>query len=54
MKPGDDNETVLREIPSMKQGTDGWYFLEGDKPSTAKLLTKLSKDKSEYTSRRTD
>ena len=52
--PGEDNWTVLREIPSVEQGTDGWYFFEGNSPDSARLLTKLSKDKSEYTSRRTD
>ena len=52
--PGDDNETTLGDLNSIKQGTDGWWFLEGTAPSNAKLLTKMNADKTGYVSRKTE
>ena len=49
-KPGDDNRTVLGNLDSIAQGTDGWYFMEGTSLSNIKPLTKLTDDKSGYVS----
>ncbi len=42
--PGNDNNTVLGNIASVDQGTDGWWFLEGTSLGNAKLLTKRNGD----------
>ena len=52
--PGDDNNTNLEALPSIEQGTDGWWFLEGTTPANAKLLTKMNADKTGYISQKTD
>ena len=54
VKPGDDNNTVLQDLDSVEQGTDGWWFLEGTSLGNAKLLTKMNGDKSGYVSRKTE
>ena len=50
LKPGDDNSTVLGNLQSIEQGTDGWYFMEGTSLADAKPLTKMNDDKSAYIS----
>ena len=50
LKPGDDNKTVLADLGSIDQGTDGWYFMEGTSVGKAKPLTKKSDDGSAYLS----
>ena len=50
--PGDDNNTVLGNISSMEQGTDGWWFLEGTALANVRLLTKMNDDKTAYVSKR--
>ena len=55
VKVGDnDNNTSLNNLESTKQGTDGWWFLEGNSPSGAKVLTKKTPDGEGYNSRRTE
>ncbi len=54
LKPGDDNETVLNDLSSIAQGTDGWYFMEGTSLSNAKPLTKMNDDSSAYLSKKED
>ncbi|MGX8686279.1 MAG: hypothetical protein ACSW8K_00565, partial [bacterium] len=55
VKVGDnDNNTSLNNLDSTKQGTDGWWFLEGNSPSDAKVLTKKTPDGEGYNSRRTE
>ncbi len=49
-----DNNTSLNNLESTKQGTDGWWFLEGNSPSDAKVLTKKTPDGEGYNSRRTE
>ncbi len=44
------NNTVLGAIESMKQGTDGWWFLEGNDPLYARVLTYQNDDKSAFIS----
>lgn len=44
------NNTVLGTIDSMKQGTDGWWFLEGKDLSSAKVLHYMNEDKTAYIS----
>ena len=48
-----DNDTSLKDLASMDQGTDGWWFLEGTSPSNAKVLTKQLSN-GHYGSRRTE
>ncbi len=50
LKPGDDNKTVLADLESIDQGTDGWYFMEGTEVAKAKPLTNKSEDGSAYKS----
>ncbi|MBR6378188.1 MAG: FIVAR domain-containing protein, partial [Oscillospiraceae bacterium] len=50
--PGDDNNSILANIPSMEQGTDGWWFLEGTSLANAKVLTNLNADGTAYISAR--
>ena len=52
MKPGNDNRTVLVNIDSIEQGTDGWYFMEGTSLDNAKPLTKKTEDGTGYVSLR--
>ena len=55
VKAGDwDNNSSLRDLDSIQQGNDGWFFLEGRSPADAKILTKRSEDGSAWLSRRTD
>ena len=54
LTPGDDNNTNLEALPSLKQGTDGWWFLEGTTLSNAKLLTKMNADKTAWISQKTE
>ena len=55
VKAGDwDNNTSLRDLSSVKQGTDGWFFLEGRSLSDAKVLTKMTEDGQGWASRRTE
>ena len=55
VKVGDnDNNTSLNDLESTDQGTDGWWFLEGNSPSDAKVLTKRTPDGEGYNSRRTE
>ena len=48
------NNTCLSAITSMKQGTDGWWFLEGTNPSDAKVLTYMNSDETAYISTTND
>ena len=50
--PGDDNNTVLGNISSIDQGTDGWWFVEGTNLSNVRLLTRRNDDGSAYLSSR--
>ena len=50
LKPGDDNKTVLADLESIDQGTDGWYFMEGTEVAKAMPLTNKSEDGSAYKS----
>ena len=54
LTPGDDNNTSLSELGTIEQGTDGWWFLEGSKPSGMKLLRRTNADGDAYLSRRTE
>ena len=49
-----DNNTSLRDLGSMRQGSDGWFFLEGKSPADAKVLTKMTADGQGWASRRTE
>ena len=33
------NKTVLGKLSDLKQGTDGWWFLEGSSLSSARVLS---------------
>ncbi|MBR3036236.1 MAG: FIVAR domain-containing protein, partial [Lachnospiraceae bacterium] len=49
--PGDwDNNTALESLPSIAQGTDGWWFLEGTSPDDVSVLTKMNADGTAYLS----
>ena len=52
--PGDDNNSNLEALPSIKQGEDGWWFLEGTTLSNAKPLTKMNADKTAWISQKTE
>ena len=49
-----DNNTSLKGLGSVKQGTDGWFFLEGRSISDVRVLTKATADGLGWLSRRTD
>ena len=54
LTPGDDNNSNLGALPSIQQGTDGWWFLEGTSLSNAKPLTRMNADKSAWISQKTE
>ena len=50
---GDDertNNTVLGNLESLEQGSDGWWFLEGDSPLDARVLTYTNVDSTAFVS----
>ena len=52
--PGDDNNTNLGALASLKQGEDGWWFLEGTTLANAKLLTAMNADGTAFISQKTE
>ena len=50
VKPGKDNSTALADLSTMKQGNDGWYFLEGTSPARARKLVEKTSDGEGYVS----
>ena len=52
--PGDDNNSNLGALASLKQGEDGWWFLEGTTLANAKLLTAMNADGTAFISQKTE
>ncbi|WP_022764111.1 hypothetical protein [Butyrivibrio sp. XPD2006] len=44
------NKTVLGKLSDLKQGTDGWWFLEGSSLSSARVLSYMNEDKTAFVS----